>query len=90
MNSRPPSKTNSNSNIRLKLIDSLSKIAGYTGLAGGQSLDLLYEKKNVSEKQILKMHELKTARLLGFILAEKFLLLLMKRLESIGWYFIVC
>ena len=67
-------KTNSNSNIRLKLIDSLSKIAGYTGLAGGQSLDLLYEKKNVSEKQILKMHELKTARLFEFCLIAPLIL----------------
>ena len=67
-------KTNSNSNIRLQLIDSLSKIAGYTGLAGGQSLDLLYEKKNVSEKQILKMHELKTARLFEFCLIAPLIL----------------
>ncbi len=59
-------KTHANSNIRTKLINSLSKIAGHAGLAGGQSLDLLYEKKNVSEKQIVKMHELKTARLFEF------------------------
>lgn len=68
------SKTNSNSNTRLKIIDCLSKIAGYEGLAGGQALDLLYEKKNVSEKQILKMHELKTARLFEFCLIAPLML----------------
>ena len=58
----------------LKLINYLSKSTGHIGLAGGQSLDLLYEKKNVSEKQILKMHELKTARLFEFCLIAPLIL----------------
>ena len=39
------SKTHINPNIRLKLINNLAKMSGQNGLAGGQSLDLLYEKK---------------------------------------------
>ena len=44
----------------------LANISGSKGLAGGQSLDLLYEKRKVTENEILKMHYLKTARLFEF------------------------
>ena len=60
------SKTHINPNIRLKLINNLAKMSGQNGLAGGQSLDLLYEKKNVSMKEIIMMHDLKTAKLFEF------------------------
>ena len=59
-------KTHSNPNIRNKLITTLANISGSKGLAGGQSLDLLYEKRKVTENEILKMHYLKTARLFEF------------------------
>ena len=59
-------KTHSNPNIRNKLITTLADISGSKGLAGGQSLDLIYEKKKVTENEILKMHYLKTARLFEF------------------------
>jgi len=59
-------KTHQNNKIRVNLIANLAKMSGSTGLAGGQSLDLLYEKKRVSEKEIIKMHNLKTAKLFEF------------------------
>lgn len=60
--------------IKLNIIHSLSKISGYKGLAGGQSYDLLFEKKAVNEKQIIKMHELKTARLFEFCMMAPLIL----------------
>ncbi len=72
-------KTHSDSGIRSKLIKMLSEISGSKGLAGGQSLDLLYEKKKVTEKQILEMHYLKTARLFEFCVCAPFIMFKGKR-----------
>ncbi len=60
--------------IKSNIIHSLSKISGYKGLAGGQSYDLLFEKKVVNEKQIVMMHELKTARLFEFCMIAPLML----------------
>ena len=59
-------KTHIKHEIRANLISQLALLSGHKGLAGGQSLDLLYEKKNATEKNIVNMHELKTARLFEF------------------------
>ena len=68
------SKTHTNSKIRLELVTHLAKMSGQNGLAGGQSLDLLYEKKIVSEKEIIVMHNLKTARLFEFCMLAPLIL----------------
>jgi len=49
-------------------------MSGQNGLAGGQSLDLLYEKKTVSEKEVIMMHDLKTAKLFEFCMVAPLLL----------------
>ena len=67
-------KTHINSKIRLELITNLAKMSGQNGLAGGQSLDLLYEKKTVSEKEVIMMHNLKTAKLFEFCMMAPLLL----------------
>jgi farnesyl diphosphate synthase len=67
-------KTHINSKIRLELITNLAKMSGQNGLAGGQSLDLLYEKKIVSEKEIIMMHGLKTAKLFEFCMISPLIL----------------
>ena len=59
-------KTHPNHIIRSNLILQLALLSGHKGLAGGQSLDLLYEKKNATLKNIINMHELKTAKLFEF------------------------
>ncbi|MBC8296996.1 MAG: polyprenyl synthetase family protein [Pelagibacterales bacterium] len=59
-------KTHLKDEIRANLILQLAFLSGHKGLAGGQSLDLLYEKKNATEKNIINMHELKTAKLFEF------------------------
>ena len=68
------SKTHINSKTRLGLITNLAKRSGQSGLAGGQSLDLLYEKKIVSEKEIIMMHDLKTAKLFEFCMLSPLIL----------------
>jgi farnesyl diphosphate synthase len=70
-------KTHSDANLRNLLINKLSISIGFKGLAGGQSLDLLFENKKVSIAQIIKMYEMKTSALFSFsciapyILAKK-------------------
>ena len=59
-------KTHKNPKVRTDLISRLTVLSGHEGLAGGQSLDLLFEKKNVSLKEIVTMHEFKTAKLFEF------------------------
>ncbi|HJN84258.1 MAG TPA: polyprenyl synthetase family protein [Candidatus Pelagibacter bacterium] len=48
------------------LIDKLSKCAGHTGIAGGQFLDLDFEKKNIPFKKIIDMQLKKTGKLFGY------------------------
>ncbi len=49
-----------------RLINYLSRCSGLTGIAGGQYLDLSYEKKKVSFKKILNMELKKTGKLFEF------------------------
>ena len=67
-------KTHIDSNIRIQLISKLSKILGSYGLAGGQSLDLLFENKNVKKNEILKMYSMKTSSLFSFSSSAPFIL----------------
>ena len=48
------------------LIDKLSRCAGHTGIAGGQFLDLDFEKKNIPLKKIINMQLKKTGKLFGY------------------------
>ena len=58
----------------LKLINYLTKSTGHEGLAGGQSLDLLYENKNLSKNKIFEMYNKKTGKLFEFSFAAPFIL----------------
>ena len=53
-------------NIKLNLIKKLSECAGHVGIAGGQFLDLNYEKKNIDFKKIINMQRKKTGKLFEF------------------------
>ena len=59
-------KTHEDSNIRILLINQLSKKLGFKGLAGGQSLDLLFENKKINMSDIVKMYKMKTGALFSF------------------------
>ena len=52
--------------IKTELIRTLSSCSGHSGLAGGQYLDLTFENKNISKKNIINMQEKKTGKLFGF------------------------
>ena len=53
-------------NIKLSLIKKLSECAGHVGIAGGQFLDLNYEKKNIDFKKVINMQRKKTGKLFEF------------------------
>ena len=77
-----------NTITRIKLINSISKCSGHSGIAGGQYLDLNFEKKSISIKNIEIMQIKKTGRLFSFccmapaIMANK--LNNLKKMEKIG------
>ena len=52
--------------VKLKLINLISKSSGHSGIAGGQLLDLKYEKKNKSANKIIDMQIKKTGKLFMF------------------------
>jgi len=59
--------------INLNILNYLSLCTGNDGLAGGQSLDLLYTNKKSSKKQILEMYQKKTGKLFEFSFAAPFI-----------------
>jgi len=59
-------KLNIKEKTKNTLIDKLSNCAGHTGIAGGQFLDLDFEKKNIPFKKIIDMQFKKTGKLFGY------------------------
>ena len=55
--------------IKINLINKLSECSGHLGIAGGQFLDLSYEKKKISKNKIIEMEIKKTGRLFSFCCA---------------------
>ena len=51
---------------KINLIKKLSECSGHLGIAGGQYLDLNYEKKKVSRNKIIEMEMKKTGMLFSF------------------------
>jgi farnesyl diphosphate synthase len=65
--------TNSNlkvtTKIKVDLVKNLSESAGHLGIAGGQYLDLSFEKKIISKNKIIDMETKKTGKLFSFCCA---------------------
>ena len=59
-------KLNLNEKKKNKLINLLSESSGHAGIAGGQFLDLSYEKLKKNKKQIIDMQIKKTGKLFSF------------------------
>ena len=57
-----------NSTLKNEIIKSLAYCSGHTGIAGGQELDLKFEKKKKSLKNIVDMQKKKTGKLFSFCL----------------------
>ena len=58
-----------NEKIKINLIKKLSECSGHVGIAGGQYLDLSYEKKKISKNKIVEMEIKKTGKLFSFCCA---------------------
>ena len=59
-------KLNLKDKTKNMLIKKLSKCAGHSGIAGGQLLDLNFEKKNIPFKKIVNMQLKKTGKLFSY------------------------
>ena len=55
-----------NNASKSELVNALSFCSGHSGIAGGQELDLSFENKKKSFKQIIEMQKKKTGRLFNF------------------------
>ena len=60
--------------VKVDLINKISTSSGHLGIAGGQYLDLSYERKNVSQKKIIEMEIKKTGKLFSFCCAAPLIL----------------
>ena len=58
-----------NEKIKVDLIQKLSESSGHLGIAGGQYLDLSFEKKKISKNKIIEMEIKKTGKLFSFCCA---------------------
>jgi farnesyl diphosphate synthase len=56
-------ETHKEPNVRCALIKSMSKAAGFMGMAGGQMIDLEKANKKISKEELAKLHRLKTGEL---------------------------
>ena len=57
---------NINTKSKINLINALASSAGYSGIAGGQFLDLKFEKMRVNKNLIIDMENKKTGELISF------------------------
>jgi len=55
-----------NKEIKVDLVQKLSETSGHLGIAGGQYLDLSFEKKRISKNKIIDMEIKKTGKLFSF------------------------
>jgi farnesyl diphosphate synthase len=58
-----------NEKAKVDLVQKLSESSGHLGIAGGQYLDLSFEKKRVSKNKIIDMEIKKTGKLFSFCCA---------------------
>jgi Geranylgeranyl pyrophosphate synthase len=71
-------KLSLDSSTKIKLINLISECSGHSGIAGGQFLDLSFEKKKIPLKKITEMQIKKTGKLFSFccmapiIISKKF------------------
>ena len=75
---------------KIKIIKLISEGSGHSGIAGGQYLDLSFEKKKISIKKIIDMQIKKTGKLFAFCCLVPVLIAnkkkkIINRLEKIGY-----
>ena len=79
------SKLKLNEKIKNNLIKKLSECSGHLGIAGGQYLDLSYERKKISKNKILEMETKKTGMLFSFCCAAP-ALIKKKKIQEIKFF----
>jgi len=62
-------KLNIDEKTKVDLVQKLSETSGHLGIAGGQYLDLSFEKKKISKNKIINMEIKKTGKLFSFCCA---------------------
>ena len=70
---------------KISLIKKLSECSGHLGIAGGQYLDLNYEKKKVSKNKIIEMEIKKTGMLFGFCCVAP-VIIKNKKISELGFF----
>ena len=83
------SSLNISEKIKINLINKISESSGHLGIAGGQFLDLSFERKKVSKKRVIEMEIKKTGKLFSFCCATPLILkkrdkIEIKKFENIG------
>lgn len=56
-------ETHKDANVRIALIKTISKAAGFMGMAGGQMIDLEKANQKITKEELAKLHRLKTGEL---------------------------
>mgnify|MGYP001230298787 FL=1 len=59
-----------NNNAKVELVKELAFCSGHSGIAGGQELDLKFEKKKKTFKQIISMQKKKNWKIIQFLLCR--------------------
>ena len=82
-------KLNINQKTKNELIKKLSECSGHVGIAGGQFLDLDFEKKKIPLKKIIDMQLKKTGKLFSFccvapVIIAKKKIKIIKKFETVG------
>ena len=81
-------KFNIDSKSKLTLINLIAECSGHSGIAGGQYLDLNFEKKKIPLKKIIDMQVKKTGRLFSFCCMAPLIILkkkkYLKKFKKIG------
>merc|ERR1712159_789336 len=57
-----------NSDIKINLVNLISEFSGHSGIAGGQFLDLNFERKKIPIEKILMMQIKKNCKIIYFLL----------------------
>ena len=55
-----------NNTVKIELINELASCSGHSGIAGGQYLDLDFERKKINQSKIINMQNKKTGKLFSF------------------------
>ena len=79
-----------NEKNKVEMINLLSRGSGHTGIAGGQYLDLSYERKKIKKNKIIDMQIKKTGKLFAFCCIAPLLISnknrnILKKFENIGY-----